>query len=326
MLNSLAASFRTSWAATAMALLCLLAACNGGGGNAPPPPLVFAKTGPVQETHGDNPFTNSATGGSGPITYSSSNPAVAIVGANTGTVTITGAGSATMTANAAASSQQASYSLVVVKASQSITLSSTATLDVVVGLSEAAPVSSSKGPGPLAFTSNNPTVISVNATTGAVLALDTWIGTSNTLVTAVPADAGAGFYRSTSSTCVLASYAACPNGQFDVLAASAITDTAVTTSRDGFYWIQYGANVAGPSPLAAGTFPPRAAVKYHTGRIPKPLVADRRQRCQRPAQRHLVDRRRSNLDPGDRQRCIRAARWHCRIATRQQAISRGRLE
>jgi len=168
MLNSLAASFRTSWAATAMALLCLLAACNGGGGNAPPPPLVFAKTGPVQETYGDNPFTNSATGGSGPITYSSSNPAVAIVGANTGTVTITGAGSATMTANAAASSQQASYSLVVVKASQSITLSSTATLDVVVGLSEAAPVSSSKGPGPLAFTSNNPTVISVNATTGAV--------------------------------------------------------------------------------------------------------------------------------------------------------------
>ena len=121
MLNSLAASFRTSWAATAMALLCLLAACNGGGGNAPPPPLVFAKTGPVQETYGDNPFTNSATGGSGPITYSSSNPAVAIVGANTGTVTITGAGSATMTANAAASSQQASYSLVVVKASQSIT-------------------------------------------------------------------------------------------------------------------------------------------------------------------------------------------------------------
>src|SRR5882762_10563465 len=132
-------------------LLCLLAACGGGGGGGQATPLVFAMAGPVQETYGANPFTNATTGGSAPITYSSSDSAVAVVDAGTGTVTIKGAGSASITATDA-SSQHASYTLVVSKASQSITLSTFGPVDAVVGHPIAAPVSSSVGPGQLSFT------------------------------------------------------------------------------------------------------------------------------------------------------------------------------
>jgi hypothetical protein len=258
---------RTWLKALPPALLCLLVACGGGGGGGPPAPLAFAMAGPISDTYGDKPFTNAATGGSGTITYGSSNSAVAVVDAG-GTVTITGAGTATITASDM-SSQQLSYSLVVAKASQSITLTTTKTLDVIVGRSVAAPIASTVGPGQLSFTSSNPTDIGVDANTGAVLAqaagsaqisitmagdanhtaaqasfpvsaiagtvqLSAWIGTADSIVTATPTDAGVGFYRSTSSTCGISSYATCPNGGFDLLGNSPITDSTVNASRQGF--------------------------------------------------------------------------------------------
>lgn len=68
----------------------------------------------VSKTYGDGKFTNPATG-SGTITYTSSNPAVAGVDEATGEVTIVGAGAVTITAKAADGSS-ASYTLTVSKA------------------------------------------------------------------------------------------------------------------------------------------------------------------------------------------------------------------
>jgi hypothetical protein len=131
-------------------LLCLLSACGGGGGGGTPPtPLSFAMPGPIDKTYGDASFTNAASGGTGTITYGSSASAVATVDAGTGAVTIAGAGTATIVA--ATASSQASYSLVVAKAAQSVSVSGTATLDAVVGASSTISIASNVGPGALSF-------------------------------------------------------------------------------------------------------------------------------------------------------------------------------
>src|SRR6267378_4086605 len=239
-------------------LLCLLSACGGGGGGGgsgtSPTPLTFAMPGPIDKSYGDASFTNAASGGSGSITYSSNATAVATVAASTGAVTITGAGDATITA--ADSSSQKSYSLVVAKAAQSVTVSGTATVDAVVGASWSVSIATNVGPGALSFSSDAATTVRVDAVTGAlqvlapgsakisivkvgdanhaaaqasftvnavapmIQALNVWVGSADSLVTASPAAPSLNFYRSTSRTCVLASYAACPNGQLGVLAGS----------------------------------------------------------------------------------------------------------
>jgi len=150
----------------------LLSACGGGGGGGsahPSSPLTFAMPGPIDKTYGDATFTNAASGGSGSITYSSNATAVATVAASTGAVTITGAGDATITA--ADSSSQMSYSLVVAKAAQSVTLSGAAAVDAVVGASWSVPIATNVGPGALSFSSDAATTVSVDAATGALQAL-----------------------------------------------------------------------------------------------------------------------------------------------------------
>src|ERR1700761_857613 len=261
---------RTWLRALAPVLLCLLSACGGGGGGSSSAPLAFPMAGPINATYGDKPITNSATGGTGALTYASSDPAVATVAAG-GVVTITGAGTTTITVTDA-NSQQSSYSLVVAKATQSITLSSTDTLYVIVGRAVPAPVASTLGPGAVTYSSSNPTVIGVDPSTGAVLAqsagttqisiekaadanhtaaqaafgasatdgtvqLSAWIGVSDTIVTATPAETGVSFYRSTSSNCTLVSITSCPNGQLDPLSSSPITDSAAHVSSTGFSWL-----------------------------------------------------------------------------------------
>src|SRR5438874_2567540 len=156
----------------------MLASCGGGGGAAPPaPPLAFALPGPLQKTYGDSPFTDLATGGAGTgaITYSTSNASVGRVGATTGTVTITGAGNATITATKAAdgsaNSQQVSYSLTVRKASQSITVSNANPLAVFIGQPQTSPVTGGAGTGAFSYSSNNTAVITVDASSGVVLAV-----------------------------------------------------------------------------------------------------------------------------------------------------------
>ena len=146
------AFLRRQIASIALAWLSLaVVACHGGGGS--PAPLVFATAGPIQKTYGAAAFTNSASGGSGAITYTSSDTSIATVVGNSGTVTIMGVGDVTITASDPAL-QHASYELMVSKASQSITLSNSGTLDVIVGISVPAPVASSSGPAALAFSSS----------------------------------------------------------------------------------------------------------------------------------------------------------------------------
>ena len=259
-------------------------------------------------------------------------------------MTITGAGDSTISATAAGSSQQSSYSLVVTKASQSIALSGTQTVDAVVGQSIAAPVSGSVGPGQLSYTSMSPTVASVDASTGVVtvlatgtatisitkagnanynsasasfsvaaiantVVLNSWIGASDSLVTAAPEVPGVGFYRSTSSDCVLTSYESCPNGQHDVFGTSAITDTAVNASRPGYYWLQMA---RGPGGVLHSQDCRRphvfCSLLSRHGCTQRPALPRRRIRCRwhdwPTAQRCLVFGRRQGMDSSYTDRCI----------------------
>ena len=80
--------------------------------------VTFATAGPINKSFGDSSFTNTAsTTGTGAITYSGDNDAVATVTPNTGEVTIHGVGTVHITATAAATSSnsagQASYTLTV---------------------------------------------------------------------------------------------------------------------------------------------------------------------------------------------------------------------
>jgi uncharacterized protein YjdB len=110
----------------------LVACGGGGGGSAPAPPpapvaqtIAFSTGGTIAKTFGDAPFTNAATGGAGTgaTTYVSSSPAVASVDAS-GTVTILAAGSTSITATKAADgghlAAQATYTINVARAPQSI--------------------------------------------------------------------------------------------------------------------------------------------------------------------------------------------------------------
>ena len=87
--------------------------------------LAFAETA-VTKTYGDSPFVNALdhSAGDGPITYASSDPAVATVGTD-GTVTIRGAGEARITATAGATQNYvetaASFDLTVAKAAGTVT-------------------------------------------------------------------------------------------------------------------------------------------------------------------------------------------------------------
>ena len=86
--------------------------------------LTFAES-TVTKTYGDSPFVNALdhSAGDGPITYTSSDPAVATVGID-GTVTIRGAGEARITATAAATQNYvetaASFDLTVAKATGTV--------------------------------------------------------------------------------------------------------------------------------------------------------------------------------------------------------------
>jgi hypothetical protein len=113
-----------------------LSACGGGGGgggrNNPPPTapavsqtIVFSSAGPMSLSVGDS-VANAASGpGSGALSYSSSNTAVATVDA-AGTVIIVGIGSAVITANKAADAQY-------LAASASYTINSVVTFSAWIG-------------------------------------------------------------------------------------------------------------------------------------------------------------------------------------------------
>lgn len=183
------------WLPLAMVLLCL-SACGGGHGkgSSPPPPsetppvaqtIAFAAAGPITKTVGDAAFTNAASGGAGTgaVRYSSSSPTVATVNADSGAVAVIAAGSTVITANKAASTgflaATATYMLNVnpqpppppppPPAAQSIAFALPGPIAVTLGdapFTNAA--SGGAGSGVFAYSSNNLTVASVDASTGRV--------------------------------------------------------------------------------------------------------------------------------------------------------------
>jgi uncharacterized protein YjdB len=175
--------------------------------SAPLPPvaqtLTFATPGPIVKFTGDAPFTNPASGGAGTgaVTYSSSNTAVATVGSSTGTVTIVAAGSTLITASKAASAgylaASASYALdvEVAAAAQSIAFAMPGPIARTYG----DPVftntaAGGAGTGAITYASDTPTVATVHPTSGLV----TIVGAGSAVITATKA-ASAGFSAATAN-------------------------------------------------------------------------------------------------------------------------------
>jgi len=130
----------------------------------------FASAGPINRTYGDAAFTNAATatGGIGALSYASSNTAVATVNGTSGLVTLVGAGSADITATKAADANhtvaQATYGLVVARASQSIGFAIAGPIAKQVGDPQFSNVASGgAGTGALSYTSSDSGVAAVSA-------------------------------------------------------------------------------------------------------------------------------------------------------------------
>lgn len=154
--------------------------------------IAFARTGPVALAAGDT-LANPASGpGSGAITYSSSDTAVATVDPGTGVVSAVGNGTAVITADKAADSQYAA--------------------------------------GTGTYT------VKVNG-----VAMRVWIGANDSEVRLGASASGAALYRSTDANCNIANYLTCANGQLSTLGTNAVTDTAATQSRIGYYVLKRGA-------------------------------------------------------------------------------------
>jgi len=154
--------------------------------------IAFATAGPVGKVFGDVAFTNLAAGGtgSGAITYSSDNTAVATVQAGTGLVSIAGTGTAHIAANKAADAShlaaQASFTLNVAPAAQSVTFTTVGAVARTYGDAPFTnPIVVIGNAALLSFSSANTSVATVNGA-GQV----TIVGTGSTLITATMAADG----------------------------------------------------------------------------------------------------------------------------------------
>jgi len=148
-------------------------------------------TGPVSKVFGDPDFADVAAGGAGTgtITYSSDNAAVAEVDASTGEVKVVGAGSTQITANKAADSTYAaavaSYMLNVSKAQPTLSFSKPGPLRMrLAGMGVTNTASVVTGTAPVQYVSGNPAVATVDAATGLV----TPKGLGTTQITATEAE------------------------------------------------------------------------------------------------------------------------------------------
>ena len=179
---------------------------NVGAPPAPPVPqtITFADIGPVDRVLGNPPFINAAGGGagSGAISYSSSDTAVATVNANTGQVTLVATGVTTITANKAASAgylaATATFILNValpLPATQTIAFVNPGPITRTVGDPPLTNVASGgAGTGAITYSSSNTAVATVGATNGEVNA----IAAGTTVITANKA-ASAGYLAATAS-------------------------------------------------------------------------------------------------------------------------------
>jgi uncharacterized protein YjdB len=240
--------------------------------------IAFSGPGPITRTFGDPQFTNTAAGGfgTGAFTYSSDTPAVATVDVNTSLVTIVGAGTAHITASKAASpgflAASTSYTLNVLRAAQTLTFHYTGPLSKRPWDSPMInPARGGTGTGAVTYTSSDPSVVTVVASTGEVR----FVTTGPTTITAnkaqsanhlaasatylinvhspdidelvaligdadteaqFPATAvGAQFMRSGLAGCSLNNFESCPLAPVSTLASANVLDSETSTFFDSVY-------------------------------------------------------------------------------------------
>lgn len=285
------------------------AACGGGGGggsqNPPPPPpppvtqtISFAQQGPLTVTVGAT-VTNLASGGggTGAITYQSSNPSVLTVNAASGLATCIAVGSATVTATKAAdasfSQAQATYTVNVTLAQQLIGFEQQGPLTLMVGATLTNTANGGgDGTGAITYQSTDTTVLTVNATTGVVTGvaigtagvtatkaadasfaqaqaayvvhvqtaapLSAWIGATDTLVTLPQIAVGNQFWRAPAATCPTPlDIGACPNATFSIAGAPAVTDSVAKLTTPAYYQLSNGASIGAASVVASKRFSER---------------------------------------------------------------------
>jgi len=251
----------------------------------------FASAGPINRTYGDAAFTNAATatGGIGALSYASSNTAVATVNGTSGLVTLVGAGSADITATKAADANhtvaQATYGLVVARASQSIGFAIAGPIAKQVGDPQFSNVASGgAGTGALSYVSSDSGVAAVSAaglvtlgTAGTAIITATkaasanhllaqatytinvtnpatveapfvaWMNLTDPATVYMPSIAsGATFSRTLSGNCPGPLSTACGSVTSTVVGAAPITDAMGGLGRTAQYWLQRGSTTGRP--------------------------------------------------------------------------------
>lgn len=175
-------SFRAFRTQVAIVLALATAACGGGGGSNPPSPplqsqtISFAQAGPLTLPIGAT-VTNAASGGggTGAITYQSSNTNVLTVDATSGVATGIAVGSATVTATKAADTgftqAQATYTVNVTLVPQAIAFAQQGPLTVLVSATLTNTASGGSGTGAITYASSDTGVVTVGATSGVVTSI-----------------------------------------------------------------------------------------------------------------------------------------------------------
>lgn len=280
----------------------LLTACGGGGGGeddqTPAPTgksnqtITFNQPDSVSKIYGDAPFINTISGiiGSGSISHTSSNPAIATV-SGTGLITILNAGSSVISAHIAEDdkykSASASYELIVNKAPTSISFDNTGTIALFSGQTFTNPITPESGT--LTFSSNDYDIASIDSngvvtakTPGETLlsatlpesdnhleasssfvvsvapqsiTLNLLIGSDDTQVSA-ESDTPLQLARTSQADCDFADITNCDNGLVDELSTEPLLDTTLTNSAGGYFALQHGDKSGKPSFISSAQ-PPR---------------------------------------------------------------------
>ena len=277
-----------------------LTACGGGGDGDPAPTptvklsrtIIFSQPNSVTKIYGDSSFTNTidSLSGSGVLSHTSSNPAIATV-SDTGLITVLNAGSSIISAHIAEDdkykSASASYELIINKAPTSISFDNTGTVALLSGQTFTNPVTPKSGA--VNFSSNDSDIASIDSN-GVVTAkmvgetllsatlpesdnyleasssfvvsvapqsitLNLLIGNDDTQVS-VMSDTPLQLARSSQADCDFADIPNCDNGLVDELTKEPLLDTTLTTSTDGYFALQHGEKSGIPSFISSAQ-PPR---------------------------------------------------------------------
>ncbi|RTR40571.1 hypothetical protein EKG38_01225 [Shewanella canadensis] len=274
-----------------------LTACGGGGEDEPAPTvklsrtITFSQPNSVTTVHGDSSFTNTidSLSGSGILSHTSSNPAIATV-SDIGLITVLNAGSsiisAHITEDAKYKAASASYELIVNKAPTSLSFDNTGTVALLIEQTYTNPITPESGN--VNFSSNDSDIASIDSagvvtakTAGQTLltatlpesdnyleatssfivsvapqsiALNLLIGSDDTLVS-TEVDTPLQLARTSQADCDFADISHCDNGLVDELTTEPLLDTILTTSTDGYFALQHGEK-SGKSSFVSTDQPP----------------------------------------------------------------------